>query len=266
MFNNNRTFGVEIEFIGNAGTVEGAVRRAGVNCSAEIYNHTTRGYWKIVTDGSVMGNGEGLEMVSPPLKGQEGLDELEKVCKAMAEAGVRINKTCGLHVHHDANDFTEKTFKNIIKIYRRFEGTIDTLVSQSRRANANTYCKSLLDNREYGPALMQSDSVMDIISRTPDRYRKLNLKSYTTHGTIEFRQHQGTAEFIKIANWIKLTQAMVERAVTRNVKEGLINDWETFKYFLFLNPSATNRVSSYDNETKEMFKYFNKRRAELAVA
>ena len=264
MLDNNRTFGVEIEFIGSAHTVAAKVREMGVTCTPEGYNHTTRGYWKIITDASVRGeNGQGLEIVSPILKGQAGLEELNKVCKALKAAGARINKTCGLHVHHGAMDFTTTTFKNLIKIYSRFESTIDTLVSESRRANNNTYCRSIKNSR-YEAALYQNET-WELIRTIGDRYHKLNLQSYLTHGTVEFRQHQGTIEFEKISNWIQLTQGIVERAKNRKVKEGKTNNWETFKYFLFLNPDANNRVSSYDSETKAMLKYFGKRRKELAA-
>ena len=56
----------------------------------EGYNHTTRPYWKIVTDASV--SHEGLEIVSPVLKGQDGLNQLEKVLKALNQVELRLTK------------------------------------------------------------------------------------------------------------------------------------------------------------------------------
>jgi hypothetical protein len=116
-------------------------------------------------------------------------------------------------------------------------------------------------------SLLEQDSLAAIRYTYGTRYRKLNIESYVTHGTVEFRQHQGTTNAAKIINWIKLTQAIVERAVNRAVKKGeACDNWDSFKYFLFLNPDPNNRVSSYDAETKEMLKYFNKRRKELVAA
>lgn len=264
--NNNRTFGVEIEFIGNREAVAQAINAAGLQCNIENYNHTTRPHWKITTDSSVRSNNgaRGWELVSPILKDQDGLEQIEIVCTAMSQAGATVNRTCGLHVHHDARDFNTNSFKNIIKIYTRFEPTIDSLVACSRRGHANEYCRSMKDISLE--VVLNQDSFREMNYYLPSRYYKLNLKSYTTHGTIEFRQHQGTINASKIINWIKLTQAMVERAVTRQVKKGTKADWESFKYFLFLNPDPNNRVSSYDEETKKMLKYYNKRRMELVAA
>lgn len=262
--NKNRTYGVEIEFIGDRGAVEVAINAMGIECRWEGYNHNTRPHWKIVSDSSVRAPGQsGWELVSPILKGDDGLEQIRKVCEAMGQAGATVNATCGLHVHHDAQDFTTKTFKNIVKIYARFEPVMDSLVSNSRRGRNNDYCRTLADVNMG--RLLEQDSLATIRSIYGTRYRKLNITSYVTHGTVEFRQHQGTTNADKIINWIKLTQAIVERAVNRQVKDGTKSDWESFKYFLFLNPNPNNRVSSYDEETKEMLKYFNKRRKELAA-
>ena len=111
-FNNERTFGVEVEFFldrsrrrgAHADEVAQAVRNQGIECYVEGYNHMTRPHWKIVTDVSV--SYEGLEIVSPILKGQEGLEELEKVLKGLSEVGAKVNRTCGIHVHNEANDFS----------------------------------------------------------------------------------------------------------------------------------------------------------------
>ncbi len=267
MFNTERTFGVEIEFVGDAYSVKEAVNQLGIECEVEGYNHATRNHWKIVTDASVRPTGRqtgrGLEIVSPILRGIEGLEQLKRVCQGLENAGAKVNRTCGLHVHHDAQDFTTEAFKNIIKIYQRFEPVIDTLVSNSRRENNNTYCASV--NNRYFAYALEGATARDVIDRTCGRYRKLNLQSFVTHGTVEFRQHQGTMEFEKIANWIKLTQAMVERAVTRGVRNGRLNDWNAFTDYLFRNHAAGQRVTSFDDETKAMLKYFNKRRKALAA-
>jgi hypothetical protein len=269
--NLDRTFGIEIEFIGDRGNVAQGIRDLGLRCEIENYNHNTRPHWKITSDSSVHPNanqaGYGWELVSPILKGRDGLEQIRKVCEALESAGAKVNRSCGLHVHHDARDFQNETFKNLIKIYARFEPVIDTLVAPSRRGNVNQYCQTL--------ARIDLENVLNAGDPTTlrraygDRYKKLNLQSYVTHGTVEFRQHQGTINAEKIINWVKLTQGIVERAVARPVKKcgpRTRKDWETFKYFLFLNPSShnpNNRKSSYDEETKEMIKYFNKRRKEL---
>lgn len=271
MFNNERTFGVEIEFVGDAGVVEEKVNRAGISCYVESYNHITKGYWKIITDSSVSADvdagesGGGFEMVSPPLKGEEGLAQLRKVVEAMKEAGAIVNDTCGLHVHHDANDFTAQSFKNAIKIYSRFEEVLDALVIPSRRESHNSYCLTV-NTMEHRKAATKSDTIGDIMDVIHGRYYKLNVLSYLTHGTIEFRQHQGTLDFEEMSNWIRLTQAIVERSADRPVKEGRTNTWKRFKKFLFIEKAEGNKYTSgRTQESAAMFKYYEKRQKELAA-
>jgi hypothetical protein len=48
------------------------------------------------------------------------------------------------------------------------------------------------------------------------RYSTLNMESWYRYSTVEFRQHHGTLNGSKIANWIVVTQAFVERARMRS--------------------------------------------------
>ena len=263
-FNNQRTFGVEIEFFlgrtnmrgEHAEEVAQAVRNQGVECRVEGYNHTTRPHWKIVTDSSV--RYEGLEIVSPPLKGQDGLNQLEKVLKALNQVGAKVDKTCGIHVHHDASDFTLKTFKNLYGMYARYEDCIDELVVKSRRGSDNRYCQSPRTNLEQLQNAKSVDEIIDMVY--PSRYIKLNCQSFRRHGTIEFRQHGGSTEYQKIMSWIVFTQMMVERAVngTIQLKEGA-TDWFNFKKVI-----RAYAWMGADELQQEAIKYLNKRRQELA--
>lgn len=272
MFNENRTFGVEIEFIGSGydgdERVRDAMRARGLGCRIEGYNHDTQNHWKIVTDCSVSDSaGKGLELVSPPMSGLNGMIQLQLACEALEEAGAKVNRTCGLHVHHDARDFTPTAFKGLAHLYIRFEDTIDELVARSRRKSNNSYCRSVktwheqvLNGQIYfggGPSRLEDATGVDDISRYfhSNRYFKLNFESYRQHGTVEFRQHQGTLNFKKIANWVMLTQAMVERSINEVVAPPVSNSrdsWKRFRKTLKLQGS-------------HLIQYYNKRRKELAA-
>ena len=96
-FRFTRTFGVELELFGiERSRLVAGLREAGIEVQDEYYNHTTRAYWKIVGDGSVRGD-HALELVSPVLKGDEGMAELKKVCEVLKALNGRINATCGTH-------------------------------------------------------------------------------------------------------------------------------------------------------------------------
>lgn len=208
-FSFDRTFGVEMEIIHNSETaVCRAIKNAGVECEIEGYNHSTRTHWKIVSDASVEG---GFEVVSPVLKGTDGLNELEKVCGALVNAGAKIKKCCGLHVHLGTSDFKTDiaVWKRLYKNYAALESAIDSFMPPSRRNNS--YCRSLkVEN--WSAKIDGARNLEDLERRVTgrSRYFKLNSQSYWRHHTVEFRQHSGSVEFEKVKNWILFCARFVE--------------------------------------------------------
>ncbi len=258
-FDENRRWGVEIEFTrANPEDVAREMRNRGVECYQEGYNHVTRRHWKVVSDASC-----GWELVSPPLKGEEGFRQLKIACEALKAAGAKVDRRCGLHVHHDANDFDVNTFKRLYSLYIRFEGTIDELVPQSRRANNNGYCCSLR-TRYVLNRIREARHVEDILNIFGSRCLKLNCQSYRRHGTVEFRQHSGTTEYKKIKNWIILTQAMVNRAVDGQVQVPTRVNYNTDTWYHFKKYLKLIGCKGASEEIQEVTKFYNKRRQQLA--
>lgn len=211
-----RKFGVEIECFGTTKRkAKNAIQAKGINIAIEGYNHVTRGHWKIVMDSSLSGQGECFEVVSPILKGESGLAELKLVCEALEECNAKVNKSCGVHVHFDANNMEIGNFKNLFKNYARCESIIDSFMPRSRRGNNNTYCTSLLqkyssiEKTERYIDACRTVNDLDTSINNGNRYKKVNLRSFFRHGTVEFRQHSGTIEFEKISNWIAFLHSLV---------------------------------------------------------
>lgn len=202
----NRRFGIEIEAYNcQRDKLARELREAGINVAVEGYNHTTRNHWKLVTDASLRGN-DTFELVSPVLQGEAGLQELQKVCWVLEYCDVKVNDSCGLHIHMDAADFTLDTWKNLATTYKNLESVIDAFMPGSRRNNR--YCKSL--SRVSAARIQQAQSIRDLqIAFNSDRYFKLNLEAYSRHRTVEFRQHSGTTNFTKMENWIRFVANMI---------------------------------------------------------
>lgn len=164
--------------------------------------------WKAVRDGSVSNGGE---VVSPVLKGIEGLRQLEQVCSRLKERGWTANRACGMHVHVGVRQFTVAQISDLCRLFKANEQQFDSIVAPSRRANNCNYAQS--HSRFSVPAVSRTiaglarsfnggwDSQRHY---TPHRYRKLNLQSYAIHGTVEFRQHQGTVEADRACGWVRL--------------------------------------------------------------
>jgi putative amidoligase enzyme len=234
-FSNTRTFGVEIELYNvSRSRLVAEMNNAGFLCSDAGYTHATTSYWKVVTDSSVKGIGavsgrevEGCELVSPVLKGEEGLKTLAAVFALLNRLHARVNTTCGFHVHVGADGMDLTSFRKLAQVYVKYEAAIDQMVrSADRRAFGNTYCKSLRawDNPLGVIAQIEKcDTIEQIIGvvnpdnghGTHDRYRKLNLTAFWRHNTVEFRQKEGTMNALEAINWVRFCVSLVDGSVTR---------------------------------------------------
>jgi Putative amidoligase enzyme len=218
----NLTFGVELECYLPEGrnmrqATEAVSRRIGEPVNAESYNHATRPCWKAVTDGSLGDYNRGVEFVSPVLRGEAGLAQLEAVCEALQDFGCTVNRSCGMHVHVGVAGQQVDFFKTLVKLYSVYEPVIDAFMPPSRRASNNSYCKSMtsasaaaIDRAANLDALILVAHPGPVDNR---RYHKLNLVAFNRHRTVEFRQHSGTLDARKARLWTVTCMRMVEAAI-----------------------------------------------------
>jgi hypothetical protein len=210
-----RSFGIEIETFGRERyEVADALCDAGIPCTIQEYNHEVCSDWKIVSDSSVY---NGFELVSPPLKGEEGFSTVRKVFGVLSTLGLQVDRRCGFHVHVDANDLTAPDLLCIARRYGNFEHYIDAVMPPSRRLDKNHYCLSMnhfFDN--YSETINQCRYPDDFARKIDDRYYKVNICSFNRHGTIEFRQHSGTVDVTKAINWIMFCLHITEDTKQHN--------------------------------------------------
>ena len=231
------TFGVELECIpgvrsNDIETIADALSNAGISTRAESYNHTTQRHWKVTTDASIVSDLGGFEIVSPVLRGGDGIRQLERVLDVLNRRGVKVNRTCGLHVHIGATQLQAADIKHLFKRYGRHEVAIDAIMPPSRRGNTNRYCRSMAtliaedsDTMQRIESARDTRSVAAVFSGHDQRYMKLNIASYLRHGTVEFRQHSGTLEINKIASWVLFCLNFVKNScispTTRTVEQNI---------------------------------------------
>lgn len=223
----NRTFGFEAEFFGIRPQVAlNALAAVGISARYAGRLEQVSG-WKLTTDGSVTSTGtgtSGLELVSPPLQGVAGLELAHKAVEAIASAGGKVDKSCGLHVHVGMDGLVGSQLMKIVDLYASNWSNIKKLVANSR--HSNYFCKELtpsVRNRieQVGLRNATTASTTSSLRRetsTIDRFYAVNLAAYSKHGTVEFRQHQGTLNGKKLNAWICLMLAMVEQATAGNTQ------------------------------------------------
>jgi len=208
----NRTFGIEIEAFGiTRQAAQTALRNAGIDARIEGYNHEARGHWKIVCDASVP---DGFEVVSPVLKGEQGLSVAKKALDALNAANARVDVRCGLHLHAYAGDLTAAEIATVVRRYAKFEDEIDAWMAPSRRGNANRFCRSVRSFLQSGSVMQKlaSRSTAEACDAFGTRYAKVNLEAWRRHRTIEFRQHGGTVEAEKALAWIRFGLGFIEES------------------------------------------------------
>jgi hypothetical protein len=200
------TFGVEIETtIGSRKHIDIGDYHRGVQVS-----YLPEG-WKAERDGSIrIARGmKACEIVSPILKGEEGIKELITVIGILKEKGHQVNESCGIHVHIGFGNKTAGDLAKLIKIVAYLEHALYAITGTKSRERG-TWCGSVKrynDAKNYQNQVTQSHS---------GRYKVLNIKHLTSggKGTVEFRCFSGSLNATKIVGWVQVCLGIVEKALT----------------------------------------------------
>lgn len=191
--------------------------------------------WVSENDGSLSGeasigpNGRGHEVISPVLRGVNGLTQARMVMKSLSRAGAKINKSCGLHVTVGVTN-TSARFRRmgkgrqaqaigrIVDLYDYFmDAGFNSLVSESRRPGSPSQSGyagrfNIHGGQSFG--VRGQESAKELLRNGIGR-GVLNIGNFTSNGTIEFRQHNGTLNGAKITNWALLCGRIVSWATTQ---------------------------------------------------
>lgn len=207
MHANDLTFGIEIETIApTTAFAEGLQIGSYYNGIQVPYLPTG---WMAKSDTSIHptdGRGVGCEIVSPILRGEDGVRQVLEVVKTLEEKGHRVNASCGVHVHvgWDPNLGTEKLAR-LITIVAYLEKALYAITGTKSRERG-IYCGGV---RKYG----KPDEAKKNLDQR--RYHALNLTNLANgrRNTVEFRVFSGSLNATKILGWIQVCLGIVERAI-----------------------------------------------------
>ena len=215
-FNSVGWYGIEIEFSRSRrdGTqihdheILDAVNARGIRVRR---NPDSAGGWILKTDVSA-----GWQLVSPPMQGLDGREQLKKACEGLQEVGAYITRDCGLHVHHNAQNLTEKQIQHAVYLYSAFQPPISEALSPSRQNNR--FCPQTTYNGRMMEHVQQVgvDNIRNHSRYGCCGYNALNVGALSAHGTLEFRQHKGSTNFERIWAWVVFTQTFVTVASMRS--------------------------------------------------
>lgn len=249
----NQLFGVEVEMTGI--TREKAARlvaevlgtipsRPESNCyhTRTIADQAAR-KWKIMRDSSIAairndGTSEPLdeyrvEFVTPPLNYSD-IELLQNIIRKLRENGAKANSSCGIHIHVDGANHTAVSLRRLVNFMTARQDLIYEALQIGDREN--NWChklnKTLLDAMKKDKNLTKEKAEEIWYSRANDgycggidhqhynstRYHGVNLHSFFTKGTVEFRLFNSTLHAGKIKAYIQFCLAVSAWAITSQEK------------------------------------------------
>ena len=249
----NQLFGVEVEMTGI--TREKAARLVAEvlgttpshpesNCyhTRTIADLAAR-KWKIMRDSSIEairndGTSEPLdeyrvEFVTPPLNYSD-IELLQNIIRKLRENGAKAHSSCGIHIHVDGANHTAVSLRRLVNFMTARQDLIyEALQIGERESNwCHKLNKTLLDAMKKDKNLTKEKAEEIWYSRANDgycggidhqhynatRYHGVNLHSFFTKGTVEFRLFNSTLHAGKIKAYIQFCLAVSAWAITSQEK------------------------------------------------
>ncbi len=230
-----RTFGIEIEFVCTSYiSLIQEFSKNNINILyVDDYKKSIKySEWILVKETTV--GLDGYELVSPILT-LDNLKDIRTIFSILETSKfVSLNDKCGLHVHVDVSDHNLVNMINIIKEYWLREKEINKLLINPR--HNNFYCvSSEKDIKRYESyrRLFKKDLTKFsrqeiegfIFKHFPSKNRRVSLVTITSLNTIEFRQHEGTFDYLRVFKWIGFLLTLLENTLnTYHNQEIKIND------------------------------------------
>lgn len=245
-------------------------------CDSDNYYVRSRGmFWHVKRDYSCKNKGHswGHEVASPVGKTFADFIQFGEVADAIFEAGWRINRNCGLHVHVDACDFSTNQMGILLAWWLKIEDAIFGIVP--KRRSGSDFCRSLKSRKKefkpsfegywslFNPLLHEKDGgvfLYDMLKpenwspyENDDKHFALNIVPFVRHqeslrdadiwgsptrdATVELRLPEGTLKGQTVKNWIRFFICFVESCRYREMPENMevCRTWEEVMQILGLH-------------------------------
>ena len=249
----NQLFGVEVEMTGitrekAARLVAEVLRTTPSHPESNCYHTRTIAdqaarKWKIMRDSSItpIRNDDTIEpldeyrveFVTPPLNYSD-IELLQNIIRKLRENGAKAHSSCGIHIHVDGANHTAVSLRRLVNFMTARQDLIyEALQIGDRESNwCHKLNKTLLDAMKKDKNLTKEKAEEIWYSRANDgycggidhqhynatRYHGVNLHSFFTKGTVEFRLFNSTLHAGKIKAYIQFCLAVSAWAITSQEK------------------------------------------------
>lgn len=233
--------------------------------------------WKVMRDSSINpvrndGTMEHIdeyrvEMVTPPLN-YEDIETFQTIIRKLREAGAKANSSCGIHIHVDGANHTPKSLKKLVNFMVARQDLIYEALNIGDRGDR--WCRKLnpqllaemrkdknltkqsAENIWYSSANDNYCGGVDYQHYNPTRYHGVNLHSYFSKGTVEFRLFNSTLHAGKIKAYIQFCLAVSSWAITSedNTVFRSMNGYSAEQKVTIMRNILTHRLGLFGDEFK----------------
>lgn len=176
-------------------------------CRDDDYYRSGADEWTVKYDGSCE-----FEVTTPASTWRDW-PQIRAVLRALYTQGARTDRSCGLHVHHEAKHLDDTGLRKLWYLWYLHEPLIFSMLAPSRVRNS--YCERYRQwprqhNIEPLDLLGMDSSDFQFTIDDIGRYQSLNLTHWWQHGRVEIRAHHGTLKSTDIRFWTKFTQMFLK--------------------------------------------------------
>ena len=283
----NQLFGVEVEMTGITREKAAAVVAEVLGTTASRPDSTcykTRTIvdqaarkWKVMRDSSIVpirndgGNASmdeyRVEFVTPPLR-YDDIELLQNIIRKLRENGAKSHRSCGIHIHVDGANHNAISLRRLVNFMTSRQDLIYEALEIGNRANqwCHKLNSALLAEMKKDKDLSKEKAEQIWYSRANDgytggishehynhtRYHGVNLHSYFSKGTVEFRLFNSTLHAGKIKAYIQFCLAVSAWAITSQDKIVFrsMSGYTAEQKVTIMRNILTHRLGLYGNEFK----------------
>lgn len=283
----NQLFGVEIEMTGitrktAANVVAEVLGSTPSNESRNCYHTISipdehNRIWKIMRDSSITAkirvrdseclDDYRVEFVTPPLNYKD-IELLQKIIRSLYNKGARTNNSCGIHIHIDGSNHTPLSLRRLVNFMISRQDLIYEALEISNRES--DWCHKLnyrlleemkkdkelnsanIERIWYSPSNDNYYGGIDHEHYNATRYHGVNLHSYFSKGTVEFRLFNSTLHAGKVKAYIQFCLALSAWAIASNDKITFrsIRGYTPAQKVTIMRNILTNRLGLVGDEFK----------------
>ena len=208
-----------------------------------------------------------VEFVTPPLK-YEDIELLQNIIRKLRENGAKPDKSCGIHIHVDGANHNSQSLRRLVDFMTSRQDLIYEALEIGNRES--DWCRKLNSNllkamkekrdltKEKAEEIWYSSANdgycggIDHQHYNRTRYHGVNLHSYFTKGTVEFRLFNSTLHAGKVKAYIQFCLAVSAWSITskENISFRPMNRYTPEKKVTLMRNVLTRRLGLTGDEFK----------------